>query len=194
MTPIVLASGSASRRKILDGAGVRFTVARPTVDEDILKRSMTGLSPADVALALAKAKGGSVEAPGALVIAADQVMEFEGRAYDKPKSMDELRTRLLAMAGQTHFLRGGVAMFKDGEVIAELTESSALTLREMAPREVDLYIETIGEELLSTVGGYALEGVGARLFERIEGDFFSILGLPLLPVLNVLRREGGIAF
>jgi septum formation protein len=191
---IVLGSGSASRRAILEGAGVPFDVIRPAVDEEALKAGLGDLSPSDLALELARGKGASIEVPDALVIAADQVLEFQGVSYDKPKSMEELRGRLRQMSGRTHFLRGGCVIFRNGEPVAEICESSSLTMRDLTADEIGFYLETVGEDVLSTVGGYALEGAGARLFERIEGDFFSILGLPLLPVLEVLRREGALSF
>jgi len=187
----ILASGSPSRRAILEGAGIPFEVRRPAVDEDALKREMPGFTPAELALALAEAKAKSLDEPGALVIGADQVMEFEGQAFDKPKSLAELRERLLAMSGKPHHLRGGVAMVRDGDILATVTETSTLTMRSVTEQEIDLYLETIPEEIaLGTVGGYALEGEGVRLFDSVEGDFFSILGLPFLPVLKVLREQG----
>ncbi|GGY46505.1 Maf family protein [Parvularcula lutaonensis] len=192
MTDIVLASGSRSRREILERAGIPFRVMRPDVDEDALKLQLTEKSPADLAIALAEAKGLSLDLPGAIVIGADQVMEFEGQPFDKPGSMDELRSRLLDMAGKPHHLRGGVILVRNGSVIERIRETSTLWMRNVSRSEVDSYLETVGEDVLSTVGGYMLEGLGVRLFDRVDGDFFSILGLPLFPVLRVLRREGAI--
>lgn len=192
MTDIVLASGSRSRRQILEGAGVPFRIVRPDVDEDALKPQFADRSPADLAVALAEAKALSLPLPGSIVIGADQVMEFEGRPFDKPKSMAELSQRLLAMSGKPHHLRGGVIIAKDGTVIETIRETSTLWMRNVSEAEVADYLGTVGEDVLSTVGGYMLEGEGARLFSKVEGDFFSILGLPLFPVLDVLRREGAI--
>ncbi|MEM9286218.1 MAG: Maf family protein [Pseudomonadota bacterium] len=192
MSLIVLASGSASRRAILEGAGIPFSVERPQVDEEALKPDFADLAPRALALALAKAKALSVQIPGAIVIGADQVMEFDGFAFDKPKSQAELKARLKDMAGRPHHLRGGVVIHRDGEILETIQESSTLTMRDLSTAEIDGYVETAGEEVLATVGGYALEGLGSRLFSKVEGDFFSILGLPLFPVLDCLRREGAL--
>ncbi|MEO1659019.1 MAG: Maf family protein [Pseudomonadota bacterium] len=192
MSQIILASGSASRRAILEGAGIPITIVRPKVDEEALKPTFADLAPRALALALAKAKALSVQVPGALVIGADQVMEFDGFAFDKPKSRDELKARLKDMAGRPHHLRGGVIIHRDGEILETIQESSTLTMRELSPDEIDGYVDTIADDVLGTVGGYALEGLGSRLFAKVEGDFFSILGLPLFPVLACLRREGAI--
>ncbi|MEO1042708.1 MAG: Maf family protein [Pseudomonadota bacterium] len=194
MTNIVLASGSASRRAILEGAGILITVERPKVDEEALKPTFADLAPRALALALAKAKALSVVVPGAIVIGADQVMEFDGFAFDKPKSKDELKERLAAMSGRPHHLRGAVVIHRDGEIIETIQESSTLTMRELSPEEIGGYVDEAGDDVLATVGGYALEGLGSRLFSKVEGDFFSILGLPLFPVLACLRREGAIAW
>lgn len=191
---IVLASGSASRRAILEEAGVPFRIVWPEVDEDLLKKELPDLSPQDVAVRLAEAKALSIGAQGALVIGADQVLEFEGQAYDKPKSRQELFERLRAMSGKPHFLRGGVVLAKDGTVIETIKETSTLWMRELKDSDIVSYLDAAGEEVLGTVGGYMLEGKGARLFSRVEGDFFSILGMPLFPVLEVLRREGALSW
>lgn len=192
MTPIVLASGSASRRAILTGAGIPFEVIRPTVDEEALKPGLSHLTPAELALALAEAKGLSVDAPGALVVGSDQVMEFDGRVFDKPKSREELKERLRKMSGKPHYLRGGVIVAQDGDVIERFSATSTLLMRTMQHDEIDAYVAAIDDDVLGTVGGYALEGLGARIFERVEGDYFAILGLPLFPLLEVLRKEGAL--
>lgn len=192
MTRIILASGSASRRQILTGAGIPFEVMRPTVDEEALKPNYVDRSPAELALALAEDKALSVAAPGALVIGSDQVLEFDGRAFDKPKSWDELKDRLAEMSGKPHYLRGGMVVCRDGVVLDRINESSMLLMRTVSRAEIDAYAEACEDWVLGTVGGYALEGPGVRLFERIEGDYFAILGLPLFPLMEILRREGAL--
>lgn len=193
MTEIVLASGSASRRAILEGAGIPFRVERPRVDEETLKPQYRDRSPTELALALAREKGLSVNAPNAVVIGSDQVMEFEGRAYDKPASREDLKERLSMMAGKPHHLRGGVVMHRDGEILQEISETSTLTMRDLTAADIDAYVDALDDGIaLGTVGGYALEGLGPRIFSAVEGDFFAILGLPLFPVLSVLRQEGAI--
>jgi septum formation protein len=197
MSRLVLASGSASRRAILEGAGIPFEVVRPTVDEEELKRRAAHLAPAELALHLAQEKALSV-AKGApediLVIGADQVLEFEGRAFDKPKSRPELARRLSQMAGATHHLRGGLVVARSGGIAERLADSADMVMRLMSEKEIAGYVDAVPDWVMGTVGGYAVEGLGARLFERIEGDYFSVLGLPLLGLLPVLRREGVIAW
>lgn len=194
MSDIILASGSASRRSILEGAGVPFRIVRPGVDEDALKQTLTDKTPSELSLALAEAKALSISEPGAFVIGSDQVLEFEGEAFDKPESKDELRDRLIAMSGKPHFLRGGTVVVKHGAVVERIQESSTLTMRDFAPEEIEFYLDAISDDVLRTVGGYEFEGLGARLFGNIEGDFFAILGLPLMPLLKVLRREGALSW
>ncbi|MCQ8183823.1 Maf family protein [Parvularcula maris] len=197
MTKLILASGSASRRSILKGAGVAFEVVRPDTDEAALKAANPGLDPAELALMLAEAKCLDVakQASGdAVVVGSDQVLEFEGRAYDKPESREELRDRLMAMAGKPHFLRGGMVAARGGEVIERSSSSAELTMRHFTQQELDLYLSEAPDWIYGTVGGYGLESSGVRLFDRIEGDYFSILGLDLLSLLPVLRREGVLAW
>ncbi|MEM9810793.1 MAG: nucleoside triphosphate pyrophosphatase [Pseudomonadota bacterium] len=194
MTRIVLASGSTSRRAILTGAGIPFTVERPKVDEEALKPTFADLPPADLALALARSKALSVEQTDALIIGADQVMEFDGQAFDKPKTKEELRSRLASMSGKPHHLRGGIVVARNRQVLETIQETSTLWMRTLTDDVIDGYLAAVGDDVLATVGGYALEREGARLFERVEGDFFAILGLSLFPLLNVLRREGALSW
>ncbi|MEM1379817.1 MAG: nucleoside triphosphate pyrophosphatase [Pseudomonadota bacterium] len=193
MTDIILASGSASRRAILTGAGIPFTVQRPNVDEDALKPTFSDLTPSELALALAREKALSISASGAIVIGADQVMEFDGRPFDKPKSREELKDRLRMMSALPHHLRGGVVLVRDGEILAAIQETSTLTMRALTDDAINTYVDALTDDIaLGTVGGYALEGLGPRIFSKVEGDFFAILGLPLFPVMDVLRREGAL--
>ncbi|KAA5803828.1 Maf-like protein [Alkalicaulis satelles] len=190
---LILASGSASRRAILSGAGVDFEVQASGVDEDALKRGFTG-TPGALAQALADAKALAVSAqrPG-LVIGADQVLEFDGRAYDKARDDDEALARLKLWRGRTHYLAGGLTAAREGQILWRHASRCALTMRPCSDAFLDYYGRQAGEILTSTVGGYAFEGLGAQLFEAVEGDYFAILGLPLLPLLSFLRTEGLIA-
>lgn len=191
---IILASGSAIRRQILDGAGLEYRVKTSAVDEAIIKSAMLAQSapPEDIALALAKAKALNVSTlePQALVIGADQVMVMDGRLYDKPADMDEAAARLWDMRGKTHYLIGAVTIAKDEQIIWQHMSETALTVREFSRSFLDEYLKAEGEGILSSVGAYKFEGRGAQLFESVDGDFFSILGLSLLPVLEVLRQRG----
>ncbi|PKQ03829.1 MAG: septum formation inhibitor Maf [Alphaproteobacteria bacterium HGW-Alphaproteobacteria-12] len=202
VTPLILASGSAVRQKLLAEAGLAFTAEDSRVDEDALKAGFAqgeAGSDADaeaatdaLALALAEAKALAVSAKreGALVIGADQILSCEGRRYDKPKSMAEARANLLAFRGRTHILHSGLVIAKDGATIWNLTVRAMLTMRAFSEDFLDAYLAEAGERVMKSVGCYQLEGPGVQLFERIEGDYFDILGLPMLPLLDELRRQG----
>lgn len=189
---VILASTSAIRRKILDGAGIDYVAMRPDADEDALKRTLGSLAPAALALALARAKALSIAAPGALVIGADQIMEMDGEIFDKPRDMGEAAARLARCAGRAHRLINGVVVAKDGTVIFENTDIVTLTMRAMTRGEVDAYLAAAGEDVLASVGAYQVEALGSRLFDHIDGDYFAVLGLSLFPLLKVLRREGAL--
>lgn len=192
---IVLASRSGSRRALLGGAGVPFDARPSDIDEAAVKSRelAAGKTPADVALILAEEKAKACEASkDELVIGADQVMEFEGRLYDKPVSMEEAGARLSGMAGKTHYLRSGLVLAQGGEIVWRHRGSAELTMRPASPEDIGYYLDTVGDRVLATVGAYELEGEGVRLFEKIEGDYFTILGLPLLPLLGELRARGAL--
>ncbi len=193
LKPIILASGSAIRRQILDGAGLDYSVMVRPIDEAAIKETMLeqGALMRDIADALAEAKALRVSrtVPG-FVIGADQIMVMDGQLFDKPKSVSEARERLWAMRGKTHNLIGAVVIAQDGAAQWRHISKTSLKVREFSQDFLDNYIETEGDELLSSVGGYKFEGRGAQLFEHVDGDFFSILGLPLLPVLDYLRIRG----
>ncbi len=197
-TPLILASASAVRAKLLSDAGLRFEAVDSRVDEDAIK---AGFAPSDtdperetdtLALKLAEAKALAVSAtkPGALVIGADQILSCEGKRYDKPKSMAEARANLLAFRGRPHILHSGLVLATAGETVWNLTARATLTMREFGEDFLDAYLEETGDRVMKSVGCYQLEGPGVQLFERIEGDYFSILGLPMLPLLDELRRRG----
>ena len=187
---LVLASGSAIRAAILKGAGLDFRVQKPAVDEDEIKREMAGEDLEEIAMALAVRKALAVRAPGALVIGSDQIMEFEGRAFDKPKSMEEARDRLLDMQGKAHTLINAVAVAKDGAVIYRRLDRPKLVMRAMTKMDIEAYLNTAGEGDLASVGAYQIESLGAHLFEQIEGDHFAVLGISLYPLLGFLAGQG----
>ena len=189
MTRVVLASKSASRRAILEGAGVPFEAMGSDVDEAALKARHVG-GPASLAMMLAEKKALAVDAPGALVIGGDQVLEFAGEAYDKPETREEALTRLIQMSGGVHHLRAGLVLAQDGEVVWRHASSSAMTMRKLSPEEAGAYLDAAGEGVMRTVGAYELEGLGARLFTEVQGDYFQVLGLDLLPLLAELRARG----
>ena len=194
MTPaIILASGSASRRALLRGAGVNAETVPPLVDEDSAKLAMRdeGLSVRDQAMQLAELKAQKVSAshPG-LVIGGDQMLALGDEAFDKPRDLDGARTHLRRLSGQAHTLETAIAIAEDGQLVWRHLARPKMTMRHLSDTFIEAYVETCGDALLTTVGAYQLEGRGAQLFSRIEGDYFSILGLPLLPLLDYLRTRG----
>jgi septum formation protein len=179
---------------MLRNAGLDFAAVPASVDERAIEDRLVagGASPGEIALALAEAKAADVAAaqPAAIVIGADQTLEADGARWHKPASRAEARVQLLALAGRTHHLRSAVALVRGGTVTWRHVETAALTMRAFGPADVDAYLDRVGDRALSSVGAYQIEGPGIRLFERIAGDYFTILGLPLLPLLARLRTEG----
>ena len=196
MTPVTLASRSVSRSAMLRAAGVAFEAVGGGVDEAAAKAGLLagGASPLRVAerLAAMKAVAASTGRPG-LVIGADQTLDLDGVLFDKAATPAEARERLVALRGRPHHLHSAVAVAEDGAVIWKTTDSPRLTMRAFSDAFLDGYLTRGGEALLGSVGCYLLEGEGAQLFERIEGDYFAILGLPLLPLLDLLRQKGALA-
>ena len=193
---IVLASKSAARAALLTGAGVAFETAGSGVDEDALKAALLAETahPRDIADALAEAKAVKVSArrPGALVIGADQTLDLEGRLFDKPSSMSEAAERLRELRGRTHKLHSAVVVAQDGAPIWREVKTARLTVRAFSDAWLEGYLARGGEALLSSVGAYQLEGEGVQLFSAVEGDYFTILGLPLFGLFDLLRRHGAL--
>lgn len=191
--PVTLASKSAARSAILRGAGVLFATEDSGVDEDVLKTDLLarGAGPAEIAAALAREKALAVSRrrPG-LIIGADQTLDFEGRLHDKPVDLAEAAARLRAMRGRTHALHAAVAVAREGDVLWETLSTAELAMRAFSDAFLAHYLEADAEALLSSVGAYRLEGPGVQLFSEIRGDYFTILGLPLTGLLDLLRREG----
>ena len=190
--PIILASSSKIRHSILRGAGVAFTVKMGGLDEDKLKETLHNCDAKTLAYKLALAKAQSAaEITSGHIIGADQVMEMDGIIYDKPNNLKNAKARLWDMRGKTHRLIGGLVCLntQSGEIWSHMSETS-LTVRKFSRTFLDDYIDKEGEDILYTVGGYKFEGRGAQLFSDIKGDYFSILGLSLLPLLAHLRQNG----
>ena len=194
--PIILASKSAARTAVLRGAGVTFETAVSGVDEDAVKTSLLadGATPRDVADALAELKAVKISRsrPG-YVIGADQTLEFEGGLYDKAETLDAARDRLKLLRGKPHRLHSGVVVAKDGAPIWRELDTATLTMRSFSDAFLEAYLAEEGAAALGSVGCYRLESLGAQLFSKIEGDYFAILGLPLLGLLDLLRRHGALA-
>jgi septum formation protein len=194
--PIILASGSASRAALLRAAGVDFTVRVSGVDEDATKRALQahGASPAEVAAALAEEKAAqvSVAVPG-LVIGADQTLDADGVLYDKTHSPAETRARLGFLRGRSHRLHAAVTVAENGRILWKELHTAELRMRDFSAAFLDAYLDRHGEAVASSVGAYHLEGEGVQLFDHIEGDYFSILGLPMLGLLGFLREAGALS-
>jgi len=192
---VILASKSAARRAVLDGAAVTYEAVVAGVDEDAVKVEMlaNGAGPRDVAEALAELKAlvVSLARPG-LVIGADQTLDLDGKLYDKAPDLHSAGTRLKVLRGKTHRLHSAVVVARDGIPIWREVVTATLTMRDFSDAFLETYLATEGEAALGSVGCYRLEGPGAQLFSRIEGDYFAILGLPLMGLLDLLRQHGEI--
>jgi len=194
---LVLASASASRASILRAAGIAFEQKPARVDEDALKESMRldGANAGETALALAvlKARRISAQNPEAFVIGADQLLDCAGVWFDKPKDRDGAAENLHALSGKKHELATALCVMREGASLWTHIARPALHMRVLNDDMIEAYLDAAGDQVLSSVGAYQLEGLGAHLFERIEGDWFSILGLPLLPLVAFLRENGILA-
>jgi septum formation protein len=193
--PLILASSSKTRARLLEAAGLAFIVEPPGLDESVMRQAVSGaqsLAPHDVAEVLARAKAEAVSdfAPKAYVIGADQVLAFGDLIISKPETMEAARRHLLDLSGKTHTLHTAVAVATNGETIWAETTMATLTMRKLSPEFIGRYLAAAGEEVLSSVGAYQIESLGVELFDKIDGDYFSILGLPLVPLLDTLRGEG----
>ena len=193
MTALILASKSTARRAVLEGAGVSFEPVGSGVDEDAAKVQLAGrgATPRQVAEALAedKALAVSVGRPE-LVIGADQTLEFQGQLYDKAETLEAARERLQTLRGKPHQLHSAVVAAQGGAVVWRETQSATLRMRDFSDAFLEAYLAAEGEAALGSVGCYRLEGMGLQLFAKIEGDYFTILGLPMLGLLDLLRRRG----
>jgi septum formation protein len=198
-TGLILASASAARRNLLQAAGLEFRVQPSSIDEPAirleLRRRPETFTPARIAeqLALAKARQVSGEKPDSLVIGADQVLAIGKTMLSKPRTMAEARDMLLELRGRTHHLHTTVALAASGEVDWSHSETATLTMRRFSPTFIDDYLSRCGARACNSPGAYEIESFGIQLFERIEGDYFAILGLPLLPLLGALRARGFLA-
>ena len=193
---LVLASGSEVRKRLLAAAGVDFDVLPSNVDEDAVREALRSakdeMVPEDLAELLARAKLEDVlsRTSKRMVLAADQVLFFDGRYYDKPKDNNEASAHLLAFRGRTHSLHTALVLAENGEVVWTYNAAVDVTMRDYSPAFVGRYLAHVGSRALQSVGCYELEGVGAQLIEKIAGDYHAVLGLPVLPLLAELRNRG----
>ncbi len=193
---VILASGSAARRSMLEAAGVAFRVVPAEVDEDEIRRAYTANdpdgTPTGVSRVLARAKAEEVSRrfPAALVIGADQVLELGREIYNKPADMTAARRHLRALSGRTHRLLSTVSLAETGHETWSYLDAASLSMRDFSDDFLDGYLARTGDRICACVGAYELEGLGVQLFESIEGDYFTILGMPLLKLLAELRQRG----
>ncbi|HEV8389060.1 MAG TPA: Maf family nucleotide pyrophosphatase [Dongiaceae bacterium] len=192
--PLVLASGSKTRARMLRGAGVAIEIAIPAIDEPELMASLnaSGATTSRVAEVLAEMKAQRIAPrfPGRFVLGCDQMLECDGMWLDKPTDRAHARDQLQMLRGKSHSLVTSAVLVRDEERLWHVTERADMRMRDFSDEFLDQYLEQAGDDILRSVGAYQLEGIGAQLFQRVSGDFFTILGLPLLPVLAILREHG----
>ena len=197
MTPLVLASTSAARLRLLTDAGIAAERDPADLDEAKIKDAcrQTGKTATDCALLLAdaKARAVAVRHPDRLVLGADQMLECDGQWFDKPADRADARAQLRALSGRTHELITAATIVRNGQMLWPAVERPRLTLRHLSDGFLDGYLAAMGDRVLATVGGYELEGLGAQLMAKVDGDYFAILGLPLLSLLEFLRVTGVVA-
>jgi len=190
---VILASASTSRARLLKNAGISVAIHPAAVDEDEVKHAMRGAkAPAtDTAVALAELKANRIsrQYPDAFVIGADQMLVCNDLWFDKPIDMAHAKAHLMSLKGKTHTLANAVCVAKGGTIIWHHVNEAHLAMQNFNEAFLDAYLAAAGEDVLASVGAYQLEGMGAHLFSKIDGDFFSILGLPLLPLLDFLRSH-----
>ncbi len=190
---LILASKSPFRSALLKNAGVEFSTASADIDERTVEAPLyeTGATPEEVAQVLAEAKALDVSEknPGAVVIGCDQTLSLGDEIFHKPADMEAARRQLLKFSGKTHQLNSAVVLVKDGKTLWRHVSIARMTMRDLDPGFVGRYLGRVGDVALSSVGAYQVEGPGIQLFEKIEGDYFTIVGLPLLPLLAELRKE-----
>jgi septum formation protein len=189
--PLVLASQSRARQMLLGNAGIAFEAVAADIDERAVQQASGLIAPGDIAALLAREKAVAVSArkPGRVVVGADQTLVRGTRLFSKPAGRAQAAEQLRALAGGSHELHSAVAVVRDGKIMFEAVSPAEMTMRPLGEAEIEAYLDQAGETVTSSVGAYKLEGLGVHLFERIAGDHFTILGLPLLPLLAFLRSK-----
>lgn len=190
--PLVLASKSPSRRRVLESAGIPADIHPADIDERAVETAAGPSGPDQAAQLLARAKALAVSAalPGRVVLGADQTLALGQKRFSKPTGRAGALAQLQELSGHTHELHSAFALAQDGAILFEHCSVARLTMRKLPMATIESYLDASGEAAFSSVGAYQIEGVGIQLFERVDGDYFTILGLPLLPLLDWLRRNG----
>jgi septum formation protein len=190
--PLILASQSRARQMLLANAGISFEAVPADIEERAVQKNSGLSAPSEIAGLLAGEKAGFVSSknPGRYVIGADQTLALGSRLFSKPAGRAQAADQLRLLAGQTHELHSAVAVARDGKTLFSEVSIARMTMRQLSGKEIQTYLDTAGDAVTTSVGAYQLEGLGVHLFERIEGDHFTILGLPLLPLLAFLRGQG----
>jgi septum formation protein len=193
--PLVLASRSAVRRMLLEAAGIPVEICPADIDERGVEAAAPLQAPVAIAALLAREKAAIIAARnrGRLVLGADQTLSLDGRRFTKPADRTAARAQLRALSGRTHELYSAIAFVQDGVVLYEYVGVARLTMRAVSDRFLDDYLDAVGDAATASVGAYQLEGLGIQLFERLDGDYFTVLGLPLTTALDFLRRHGCLA-
>lgn len=188
---MILASQSRARQTLLVNAGIVFEAVPADIDERAVQQAFRLIAPGDIAALLAREKALSVSMrqPGQFVVGADQTLALGTRLFSKPAGRSQAAEQLRVLAGRSHELHSAVAVARDGKILFEAAAVARMTMRRLGDAEIDAYLDEAGEAVTSSVGAYQLEGLGVHLFERVEGDHFTILGLPLLQLLAYLRSE-----
>ena len=193
---LILASSSPFRRALMVNAGLSFEVVPADLDERALEAPLqdSGVTPEEVAQILAEAKASDVSDrhAGALVLGCDQTLSLGDRVFHKPANMEAARQHLLDLSGKTHQLNSALVLVRNGDVLWRHVSTARMTMRNLDPSFIGRHLARVGKAALSSVGAYQIEGEGIQLFDRIEGDYFTIVGLPLLPLLARLREMGSI--
>jgi septum formation protein len=192
---LILASTSKIRKQIMLNAGLNFKALQPNLDEKKAKQTLSNISPQNIAQRLSELKSLSLAThyPKSLIIGADQVLSLHDRLFHKPENLTEARQQLQSLRGKTHILHSSLAISQEHEIIWQYNESAKLMMRNFSDAFLDTYLNLNGSDILTSVGVYKLEHSGIQLFEKIEGDYFTILGLPLMPLLAFLRQHKHIA-
>ena len=190
--PLILASASSGRQQVLRQAGLPFEARAAEIDERLIEASLGNVGPDVVAATLARAKALAVSdaAPDRWIIGADQVASCEGRQFGKPPTREKASELLGFLSGRTHRLHSGVALVRSGAVVFETVAHADLGMRELSEAFIDAYLDTVGDAALTSAGAYQVEGLGAQLFRHVGGDHWTIMGLPILPLLAALRQVG----